>query len=77
MDELAKIAPVQELQAADLFSYGPFPAAPKAEDPAAPRPHAETKTVPAKKKPPIKKKAEPKPKDAPSKKEETFEAPNK
>ena len=67
MEELAKIAPVQELQAADLFSYGAFPA--PAVDPAAPRPHAETKTVPAKKKPPIKAKAETK--------EQTFEAPNR
>ncbi|HET6585105.1 MAG TPA: insulinase family protein [Nannocystaceae bacterium] len=61
MEALAKIAPVQELQAADLFSYGPFPEMPTSADPAAPRPHAETKTAPAKKKPPIKAKAEAKP----------------
>ncbi len=45
LEALQKIAPVQELNAADLFSYGPFPPAPAAPDPEAPKPAKATSTT--------------------------------
>jgi predicted Zn-dependent peptidase len=57
LDQLQKIAPVQEMNAADLFSYGDFPPPAKtdsATDPAAPKPSTTTKTKGAKGKPPTK-----------------------
>jgi predicted Zn-dependent peptidase len=53
IEALQKIAPVQEMQPADLFSYGPFPPAPAPEAEEAPKPASTTTTKGAKKKPPV------------------------